>query len=907
MITIAGDAGEQAVDFAPDAFSEAVATALSRLAPGATVGLIADTGAPLLKAWHACLGAGCVPVILQKPTQKLSQLYWSHEINRTVRELGVGALLCQASAYDPGAGVPTTLLDGLPAPERASRAAQGLSIAPGAGLLQLSSGTTGHRKGVAFDFAAVTRHVADYNRTLGLGADDCVVSWLPLYHDMGFIAAFLLSQIVGARLVLVDPIRWVRQPDMLFDLIERHGGSLCLMPNFAFEIMTQRGAPRPLPTMRRWISCSEPTRPATIERFLAATKTPPERFSNCYGMAENIFAVAQSDGLRTTEIDGNRVASCGKPVPGTEVKLVDGELFIRSPCSLRQYLGGAPIVDADGFYPSGDVGVMVDDEIYLVGRRHDVVIHAGQKFLLSDVDQKLDERRRTGRVASFGMIDPTLGTETIVGLIEDPEFWVANRDGEGRRALGRETGVETAQIHYVPPRFITKTSSGKVNRVRTAAHWARNLKERDDLVGATSAHSGERLRQEVRNLLPALDLARPIGSQLDSLGLLNLSLLLSRDDPTFRLDPERSVDSYCAAVAPEAQPESTLAPVIKVVAVCNGGVFSQIMPALLPAISHQYRVPIQITQVVVPPAKLLLSDLIFADYFLSRDDRLPSAEVRREVYQPMLAVQRLFRDATLVLVDDIQEVVAPLPEDRQAYYVLNHDFQPGPGSDTLTVRWARYIHNHHLLACDVVDGSELLPSEANASLARLEDYLGIPMVKVAYTHLCADITANWDVICRAEILPDRPTPTYADPAFHARFLQQLLGPLNRAVERGPLREGVAESFYRKHEQSHWCGQRVNPALLDFILDRYDNILVLGFPASASYMKREVERRGKRIEYRGNVNVDGDHDCVVLAGLWGQRPQTTKPLFVIMHAGWSEPGQVYNVDAAVRAAIPPAGI
>jgi len=904
MIVVDGAGGEQRVGFSPDAFSDGMMTALSRVPPGTPVGLIADTGAPLLKAWHACIAAGRVPVMLQKPTQKLSNLYWSHEIGRAVRDLGVGALVCQDGGYDPGAGVPTILLDALPAPENGTLAPERLSIAPDAGLLQLSSGTTGHRKGVAFDFAAVMRHVRDYNRALGLTAEDCIVSWLPLYHDMGFIAAFLMSQIVGARLVLIDPMRWVRQPDRLFDLIERHGGTVCLMPNFAFEIMTQRGRPRPLPSMRRWISCSEPTRPATIARFLAATETPQERFANCYGMAENVFAVAQSEGLRSVDIDGNAVASCGGPVPGTEVKLVDGELFIRSPCSLQRYLGGEPIIDADGFYPSGDIGTIIDGEIYLTGRRHDVVIHAGQKFLLSDIDHKLDRPRRTGRVASFGVVDPALGTETVVGLIEDPDFWVSNRDGEARAALARETGMETAQIHFVPPRFITKTSSGKVNRVRTAEHWTRNLAEREELIGGQSRLTGERLRREVRDLFPGLDFERAIGSQIDSLGLLNLSLLLSRDDPTFRLDRERSIESYCAAIVSDTAADSSLTPVIKVVALCCGFVFSHLMSDTFDAIKLQYRVPIQITQVVVPPARLLLSDLIFTDYFMSRDDRFATAQIRRNVYQPVLSIHRLLRDASLILVDDITQVLQPPdPGDRQAFLVINHDFQAAPGSDSVSVRWARYTHNHHLIPCDVVDGRDFVPADASRSLARLEDYLGVPMVKLALTTDTAEATADWDVQCRVN-LANGGVNLFSTWEVRQQFLQRLLGPLNQAVERAPLREGVPESFYRAHEQSHWCGHRVNPAWLDFILDHYDNLLILGLPSSVFYLQREALRRGKRIEYRNSLGCDGDHDCVVMAGPWGPPPQTDKPLFVAMQNGWSPLGAVFNVSDALRAACPP---
>lgn len=143
--------------------------------------------------------------------------------------------------------------------------------------------------------------------------------------------------ILGLPIVLIHPITWVHRPKLLFDAIQRHGASVCYMPNFGFEVMAKAGKSGPFPTMCHWISCSEATYPATLERLIEQTGTAPTTISTCYGMAENVFAVTQSAGMQIIEQSDRRYTSCGRPVPGTEVKEVSGELFVRSSYSIESY------------------------------------------------------------------------------------------------------------------------------------------------------------------------------------------------------------------------------------------------------------------------------------------------------------------------------------------------------------------------------------------------------------------------------------------------------------------------------------------------------------------------------------------------------------------------------------------
>ena len=120
--------------------------------------------------------------------------------------------------------------------------------------------------------------------------------------------------------------------------------------------------------MRQWISCSEPTRAETMQRFMDATGSKPGSLVNCWGMAENIFAVAQSTSIVVKSIEGADVVSCGRPIPGTEAKIVNGEIYVRSAYSLKEYIGADLRIDSEGFYPSGDLGAIIDGEIFLQGR-----------------------------------------------------------------------------------------------------------------------------------------------------------------------------------------------------------------------------------------------------------------------------------------------------------------------------------------------------------------------------------------------------------------------------------------------------------------------------------------------------------------------------------------------------------
>src|SRR6185436_5952012 len=168
-------------------------------------------------------------------------------------------------------------------------------------LLQHSSGTTGLQKGVALSHRAVLNQLDRYAESIRLSAGDTIVSWLPLYHDMGLIAGFVMPIVSQTPLVLMSPFDWVRAPYRLLQAVSQFHGTLAWLPNFAYNFCAQKSRDRDLQgvdlsSWRAVINCSEPMRWESHQAFLkrfAPYGLRAEALATCYAMAENVFAVTQ--------------------------------------------------------------------------------------------------------------------------------------------------------------------------------------------------------------------------------------------------------------------------------------------------------------------------------------------------------------------------------------------------------------------------------------------------------------------------------------------------------------------------------------------------------------------------------------------------------------------------------------
>lgn len=387
-------------------------------------------------------------------------------------------------------------------------------------FLQHSSGTTGLQKGVALSHRAVLNQIASYSAALDMNDDDAIVSWLPLYHDMGLIAGFLLPLIQGVPLILMSPFDWVSHPALLLKAIDEYQATLCWLPNFAYNHCARRIRQRDseglsLGSMRLFINCSEPVY-AESHTLFAARFAPngvtPDMLAVSYAMAENTFAVTQTpagtqprlDIVDRTRLEADRIAepvsayhpnaqtkvSCGPPITGSRVRVVSpedpaqvlperhvGELAVHSDCMLTEYYR-RPDLDPfrDGWYLTGDYGYIADGEVYVVGRKKDLIIHAGKNIFPQDIEAIVNDVPgvHAGRAVVFGVPDAREGTELIAIVAEiraDETQPHAQISAAIKGAVARSASVSAAFVQLVDSKWLIKTSSGKIARAANRDKW----------------------------------------------------------------------------------------------------------------------------------------------------------------------------------------------------------------------------------------------------------------------------------------------------------------------------------------------------------------------------------------------------------------------------------------------------
>jgi acyl-CoA synthetase (AMP-forming)/AMP-acid ligase II len=379
-------------------------------------------------------------------------------------------------------------------------------------FLQHSSGTTGLQKGIALSHRSVLNQIASYGAAIGLQATDRVVSWLPLYHDMGLIAGFIMPVAQAIPLVIMSPFHWVRDPLLLLQVISQYSGTLCWLPNFAYNFMAQRVredalAGINLGTVRAFINCSEPVYAQSHRQFMARFSPcglRPGTLATCYAMAENTFAVTQSRIGEATPVDridrsalrdqnlaipaqGEKsveMLSCGKAIAGCQLRIVDeafnnlpertiGEIAIQSDSMLSGYYHREDLTAQaliDGWYRTGDLGYLDGNgELYITGRKKDLIIVGGKNVYPQDLEAIANEVAgvHPGRVAAFGVPDERLATETVVIVCEvdttnDREIRTIDR--EIRRRVAQQTEVTIGRVEVVEAGWLIKSSSGKIAR-----------------------------------------------------------------------------------------------------------------------------------------------------------------------------------------------------------------------------------------------------------------------------------------------------------------------------------------------------------------------------------------------------------------------------------------------------------
>ncbi len=476
----------------------------------------------LVSTFYGAMLLGAIPSILPFATEKLHPDRYRDAISRLIQIARPRVL-----AVDPGIEAEVWALlpdetDDLHLPdvvvmtmggfERAEVPVDLPDDAEAIALLQHSSGTTGLQKGVALSHRAIFDQLDAYAKSLAFTAGDVIVSWLPLYHDMGLIAGYLMPVLFNARLVLMSPFAWVRQPGLLFHAITEQQGTLCWLPNFAYNFTAQKLRERHLEgvdlrSIRAFVNCSEPVYASShalfAERF-APFGASENQLTACYAMAETVFAVTQTplgQPASVDVIDGKRlvsdnhavpveadhpharqVVSSGLPIDGMAIRIVDddhtllderavGNIEVKSVYMLTGYYERPDLADQaffDGWYQTGDMGYVVDEQVYVLGRKKDLIIVGGKNIHPTDVEAVVNrvEGVYPGRVAAFGVVNERAGTEDL-GVVAET---TADEDEHNaikkaiRQAVASHTDATVSHLWLVPHGWLVKTSSGKIAR-----------------------------------------------------------------------------------------------------------------------------------------------------------------------------------------------------------------------------------------------------------------------------------------------------------------------------------------------------------------------------------------------------------------------------------------------------------
>jgi acyl transferase domain-containing protein/acyl-CoA synthetase (AMP-forming)/AMP-acid ligase II/NADPH:quinone reductase-like Zn-dependent oxidoreductase/NAD(P)-dependent dehydrogenase (short-subunit alcohol dehydrogenase family)/acyl carrier protein len=387
-------------------------------------------------------------------------------------------------------------------------------------FLQYTSGSTSTPRGVM-----VTHDNLMYNSALicrGFGLDEqwIGVTWLPLYHDMGLIGAIIQTVFSGDTTYVMSPVAFLQRPFRWLQAVSRHRGALTGGPNFAYElcihrISAEQRATLDLSCLQVAASGAEPVRKETIDRFsetFASCGFRKEAFYPCYGLAEGTLIA--SGGTKTAPpvyfhiqekaLEQNRIVpvspddpaahvfvGCGQDLPGQKIAIVDpetrllcppdriGEIWIKGPSIAQGYwnrpevseqIFRARLADSgDGPYlRTGDLGFLNVGEVYIAGRKKDLIIIRGRNHYPQDIEYTVETSHPALRptcAAAFSVEAANEERLVVVQEVERPHKLDADAVITAiRQAVAREHELEVHAVVLLKPGGIPKTSSGKIQR-----------------------------------------------------------------------------------------------------------------------------------------------------------------------------------------------------------------------------------------------------------------------------------------------------------------------------------------------------------------------------------------------------------------------------------------------------------
>src|SRR3954468_13069661 len=490
------------------------------IVPGDRVAMMLPTSTDFFASFFGILYAGAVPVPIYPPA-RMAQLE-EHMRRQIVILRNAGArmlitvnegrklavlLRSQVETLESVETVVTLSAERSPLP------LPPLTDPEALGLMQYTSGSTGDPKGVMLTHWGLLENVRSMGHAMEASSKDIFVSWLPLYHDMGLIGAWLGCCYFGARLYVMSPIAFLVRPATWLWAMHKYRATFSGGPNFAFELCASRIPDEDLQgldlsSLRFVVNGAEPISPQTLRKFTDRfTKYGMNRgvASPSYGLAENCVGLCfppfgrgpQIDRIKRDSLakrsyaepaglddaDAIEMVACGHPIEKNDVRIVDdagrevgeryeGMLEFRGPSITKGYFRNEAKTRElfhDGWIKSGDRAYIAGGDIHITGRVKDIIIRAGRNTYPHEIEESISAIPgvRKGGVAAFGSPDPENGTELLIVMAETKE---TNADARAKiiaaahEVVTAIAGSAADDIVLVPPRGVPKTSSGKVRR-----------------------------------------------------------------------------------------------------------------------------------------------------------------------------------------------------------------------------------------------------------------------------------------------------------------------------------------------------------------------------------------------------------------------------------------------------------
>ncbi|MFL6144134.1 MAG: AMP-binding protein [Labedaea sp.] len=476
-----------------------------------------DTSAVLLATLFGAALIGAVPTLVEPPLTAGRKKLWLDRVRHIVAAAEPAALVC-AAELRPAAeelfrdsGI-TVLCP--PYPDGGYVAEPVLDTDPEEPtLIQFSSGTTSAAKGVVLSHRGLLAAAGSIGQGGPFRVGDVMLSWLPLHHDMGMVGGTLTPFLLDLSSVLVPPLSFAMQPELWLRLIHRYRATISPAPNFAYRLVASRAAKMDLDglDLRSWRTAfngAEVVDASTVRAFqraLARYGFRPEAMRPCYGMAElglaatfapegtlpRIEALSRGEMLEhgravaaDSEWDAHEYVSSGREVPGVKIRVVDtegfdlpdgwaGRVLVASDSMMSGYYGLPERTEEDlrdGWLNTGDLGFIMDGELFVTGREKDLIIIAGRNYQPQpfEIAAGTVPGVRGGGVAAVGLQDAERGTEHLVLVVETNQFGDAGAADALRagveQAVSELAGVRPNEVIIVAPGTVPKTPSGKLQR-----------------------------------------------------------------------------------------------------------------------------------------------------------------------------------------------------------------------------------------------------------------------------------------------------------------------------------------------------------------------------------------------------------------------------------------------------------